>query len=105
MIKSSEQIVDNAVRAVNRPVAYSNIVNKALKIDSVRGNAMGELVITLSDDKRMRELIKNFTSQSFSMKRAADPLFVDEGQREDFITDMVQFAAAVMVATRQSARA
>jgi hypothetical protein len=105
MLRRKEQEIDRAVKAVNRSPLYREVAKIAIKVDKVRGGEMGELVINLYDDKKMRELIENFASQSSSMKRSADPLLVDEEQREDFITDMVQFAAAVMVATRQAARA
>jgi hypothetical protein len=105
MLRKNEEKVGRAVKAVNHPTLYREVAKIAIKVDKVRGGEMGELVINLYDDKKMRELIENFASQSFSMKRSADPFLVDEEQREDFITDMVQFAAAVMVATRQSARA
>jgi hypothetical protein len=105
MLRRNEEKVGRAVTAVNRPTLYKKIFKIAIEVDDIRGEEMGNFIIALTEDKQMRELIENFTSRSFSMKRAADPLFVDEEQREDFITDMVQFAAAVMVATRQTARA
>jgi hypothetical protein len=105
MLRKNEERVGRAVKAVNRSTLYKKIFKIAIEVDDIRGEEMGNFIIGLAEDKQMRELIENFTSRSFSMKRAADPSFVDEEQREDFITDMVQFAAAVMVATRQSARA
>jgi hypothetical protein len=105
MLSKKKQVIGRAVKAVNRPTLYKKIIKRAIEVDDIRGDGMTELIIALTQDKQMRQLIENLASQSFSMKRAVDPLFVAEEQREDFITDMVQLAAEVMVATRLAVRA
>jgi hypothetical protein len=105
MLRKKEQEIGRAVKAVNRPTLYKKIFKKAIEVDDIRGEEMGNFIIALTEDKQMRQLIENLASKSFSMKRAVDPLFAAEEQREDFITDMAQLAAEVIVATRLAVRA
>ena len=105
MLRKKGQLIGRAVKAVNRPTLYKKIIKRAIEVDDIRGDGMAELIIALTEDKQMRQLIENLASQSFSMSRAVDSLLVTPEQREDFIADMAQLAAEVMVATRLAVRA
>lgn len=103
-MRRKEQVIGRAVKAVNRPTLYKKIIKRAIEVDDIRGDGMAELIINLTQDKQMRQLIENVASQSFSMKQCVDPSLT-QAKREDFIADMTQLAAEVMVATRLAARA
>jgi hypothetical protein len=87
MARKREQAVSKAIKAVNRPALYRKIAKAAIEIDSVRGEEMGEFVIDLSGDEKMRELVKRFI-----------PAGLGQQGLEDAIDDRLQLVAAVMAA-------
>jgi hypothetical protein len=105
MLRKNEQKVGRAVKAVNRPTLYKKIFKIAIEVDDIRGEEMGNFIIALTEDKQMRELIESVASHSFAMKACVDPSLVTQSEREDFIADMAQLAAEVIVATRLAVRA
>jgi hypothetical protein len=91
MASNQEKAINKAIKAVNRPALYRKVAKRAIEIDSVRGEEMGNLVIGGSADEKMRELVKRFIPSGL----------VGEGL-EDAIDDRVQLVAAVIAATRES---
>ena len=91
MANKRQEAINKAIKAVNRPALYRTIAKAAIEIDSVRGEEMGEFVIDLSGDEKMRELVKRFI-----------PSGPGGEELEDAIDDRVQLVAAVIAATRKS---